>query len=93
MASPDAALHIGPQFVVLETAALDLAVKTAGTILLQGISSHVIFMARGKTGPFRAAATAMTGAGELVAVRTTLFDEGAGNKPITVGNYQFSPHT
>ncbi len=92
VASPDAALHIGPQFVVLETAAMDLAVKTAGTGLLQGISSHVMFMARGKTGPFRAEATALRGAGSMVAVQTTLFDEGADNKPITVGSYQFSPN-
>ena len=92
VASPDAALHIGPQFVVLETAAMDLAVKTAGTGLLQGISSHVMFMARGKTGPFRAEATALRGAGSMVAVQTTLFDEGADNKPITIGSYQFSPN-
>ncbi len=92
VASPDAALHIGPQFVTLETAALDLAVKTAGTGLLQGVSSHVMFMARGKTGPFRAEATALRGAGSMVAVQTTLFDEGADNKPITVGSYQFSPN-
>jgi hypothetical protein len=90
VSSPDAALHIGPQFVVLETAALDAAAEAAGTDLMQGVSSQVMFMARGKAGPFRAEATAMTGAGGMVAVRTTLFDEGAGNKPITVGSYQFS---
>lgn len=95
VASPDAALHIGPQFVTLETAALDLAVKTAGTGLLQGVSSHVMFMARGKTGPFRAEAAAMRGAGGMIAVQTTLFDEGAEGaegKAITVGSYQFSPN-
>ena len=31
MASPDAALHIGPQHVVLETAAIDAAAELAGT--------------------------------------------------------------
>ncbi|HNM85830.1 MAG TPA: hypothetical protein PKI77_15055 [Mycobacterium sp.] len=92
VASPDAALHIGPQFVALETAALDLAVKTAGTGLLQGVSSHVMFMARGKTGPFRAEAAAMRGANGMIAVQTTLFDEGAEGKAITVGSYQFSSH-
>jgi hypothetical protein len=90
VASPDAALHIGPQFVALETAALDAAARTAGTGLLQGISSHVMFMARGKIGPFRVEAKAMPGAAGMVGVRTTLFDEGAQNKAITVGAYQFS---
>ncbi|MGH3678241.1 MAG: hypothetical protein ACRDU5_21405, partial [Mycobacterium sp.] len=31
VASPDAALHIGPQFVILETAAFDRAAESAGT--------------------------------------------------------------
>ena len=61
VASPDAALHIGPQFVALETAAMDLAVEAAGTGRLQGVSSHVMFMARGKTGPFRVEGEAMAG--------------------------------
>ena len=30
VASPDAALHIGPQFVILETAAIDAAAGMAG---------------------------------------------------------------
>ena len=91
VASPDAALHIGPQFVALETAALDLAVKSAGTGRLQGISSHVMFMARGKTGPFRVEGDAMAGSNGMIAVQTTLFDEGAQDKAITVGSYLFSP--
>ncbi len=53
MASPDAALHIGPQFVILETAAADAAADAAGTDQLQGTSCHVMFLARGKVGPFR----------------------------------------
>src|ERR1700719_479447 len=47
LASPDAALHLGPQFVVLETAALDVAAGVAGTDRLQGVASHVMFLARG----------------------------------------------
>ena len=50
-ASPDAALHIGPQHVVLETAAVDLAAELAGTRRLQVQSWHVMFLARGKVGP------------------------------------------
>src|SRR5438270_10641937 len=46
-ASPDAALHIGPQHVVLETAATDLAAEVAGSRMVQVISWHVMFMSRG----------------------------------------------
>ena len=74
----------------LETAALDLAVKAAGTGRLQGISSHVMFMARGKTGPFRVEGEAMAGTDGMIAVRTTLFDEGAADKAVTVGSYLFT---
>ena len=53
VASPDAALHIGPQHIVLETAAIDVAAGLVGTDLLQVQSWHVMFLARGKVGPFR----------------------------------------
>ena len=62
VASPDAALHIGPQFVILETAALDAAAGVAGTDQLQGVSSHVMFLARGKVGPFRVEGEPLVGA-------------------------------
>src|SRR3954468_20259090 len=62
LASPDAVLHIGPQFVVLETAARDVAAEVAGSDALQGVSSHVMFLARGKVGPFRVEAEPMAGA-------------------------------
>jgi hypothetical protein len=89
VASPDAALHIGPQFVILETAAFDAATAVAGTGRLQAISSHVMFMARGKAGPFRAEAEAMSGADGVVAVRVLLFDEGNGDRMTTTGSYTF----
>ncbi|OBF17354.1 hypothetical protein A5725_23535 [Mycobacterium kubicae] len=82
-ASPDAALHIGPQHVVLETAATDLAAEVAGTRKLQVISWHVMFMARGKTGPFRVEGTAHADGAGRVGVRMLLHDEGNGDKPIT----------
>ena len=53
LASPDAALHLGPQHIVLETAAIDVASQLVGTDLLQIQSWHVMFLARGKVGPFR----------------------------------------
>ncbi len=89
VASPDAALHIGPQFVLLETAALQRAAEIAGTDRLQGASSHVMFVARGKTGPFRIEAEPLAGAQGTVAVRTVMYDEGAADRVITVGSYVF----
>ena len=89
LASPDAALHIGPQFVVLETAALDLAAGVTGTEQLQGTSSHVMFMARGKAGPFRTEGEAFAGPDGTVAARLLLIDEGAGDRTITAGSYVF----
>jgi acyl-coenzyme A thioesterase PaaI-like protein len=90
VASPDAALHLGPQFVILETAAVDLATQVAGTDRLQGISSHVMFLARGKVGPFRADGQPISGSDGLVAVRVVLHDEGDGDRAITAGSYQFT---
>jgi hypothetical protein len=89
LASPDAALHIGPQFVILETAALDAAAGVAGTDQLQGVSSHTMFLARGKVGPFRAETDAMAGVDDTVAVRVVLHDEGLGDRAITAGSYLF----
>jgi hypothetical protein len=89
VASPDAALHIGPQFVILETAALDAAARIAGTELLQGVSCHVMFVARGKAGPFRVETEPIPGAEGVVAVRTVMHDEGVDDRVTTVGSYLF----
>jgi hypothetical protein len=89
VASPDAALHIGPQFVILETAAVDRAAEAAGTARLQGVSSHVMFLARGKTGPFRVETEPMLGADGVVAVRAVMHDEGVDDRITTVGSYLF----
>lgn len=83
LASPDAALHIGPQHVVLETAAIDLAAEVAGTKKLQVVSWHVMFMSRGKVGPFRVEGTAHPGAPGRVGVRMLLHDEGNADKAVT----------
>jgi hypothetical protein len=83
LASPDAALHIGPQHVVLETAATDLAADIAGTRKVQVISWHVMFMSRGKVGPFRVEGTAHAGGPGRVGVRMLLRDEGNADKAIT----------
>jgi hypothetical protein len=83
LASPDAALHIGPQHVVLETAAIDLAAAAAGTRKVQVVSWHVMFMSRGKVGPFRVEGTAHPGSTGRVGVRMLLHDEGNDDKPVT----------
>jgi hypothetical protein len=83
LASPDAALHIGPQHVVLETAAIDLAADAVGTRKLQVISWHVMFMSRGKVGPFRVDGTAHASGAGKVGVRMLLHDEGNADKAVT----------
>jgi hypothetical protein len=83
LASPDAALHIGPQHVVLETAATDLAAEVAGTRKLQVITWHVMFMSRGKVGPFRVEGTAHAGGPGRIGVRMLLHDEGNADKAVT----------
>jgi hypothetical protein len=83
LASPDAALHIGPQHVILETAATDLAADLAGTRKVQVISWHVMFMSRGKVGPFRVEGTAYAGGPGRIGVRQLLHDEGNADKAVT----------
>jgi hypothetical protein len=86
LASPDAALHIGPQHVVLETAAMDLAAERVGTDLLQMQTWHVMFLSRGKVGPFRVDGEAMHGADGRVGVRMTLHDEGNDDRGVTAAS-------
>ena len=88
LASPDAALHIGPQHILLETAASDAARERAGTDRLQVESAHVMFLARGKAGPFRCDAEAHLGADGRIGVRTLLVDEGEG-RTITSASHLF----
>ncbi|OBA60562.1 hypothetical protein A5647_14195 [Mycobacterium sp. 1100029.7] len=83
LASPDAALHIGPQHVVLETAATELAADLAETPKVQVVSWHVMFMSRGKVGPFRVEGTAHPGGPGRIGVRMLLHDEGNADKAVT----------
>jgi len=90
LASPDAALHIGPQHVVLETAAIDAAAELAGTDQLQMQSWHVMFLARGKVGPFRVDSEAAGGPGGRVGVRMGLHDEGNQDRAVTSATALFA---
>ena len=89
-ASPDAALHIGPQHVVLETAAIDLAAALVGTDHLQMQSWHVMFLARGKVGPFRVDGEAARGADGTVGVRMVMHDEGNDDRAVTGASALFT---
>lgn len=85
LASPDAALHLGPQHIILETAAIDLARQLVGTDRLQMRTWHVMHLARGKCGPFRVEGVAHGGrdGSHQVGVQLTLHDEGDHDRPIT----------
>jgi hypothetical protein len=91
LASPDAALHIGPQHVVLETAANELAAGVAGTDRLQMLTWHVMFLARGKTGPFRVDGEAVAGTGGRIGVRLSMHDEGKGDRMVTSASAVLQP--
>ena len=91
LASPDAALHLGPQHIVLETAAMELASALAGTDRLLPESAHVMFLARGKTGPFRVDGTAVgarDGSGRI-GVQMVLRDEGNADRRVTSSSMVF----
>ncbi|MFC3174431.1 hypothetical protein ACFOD9_09215 [Novosphingobium bradum] len=86
MASPDAALHMGPQHIALEAAAIDLAARLAGTDRLQMESWHVMFLARGKRGPFRLTGEAWPGSEGKLGVRVDLVDAGDGGRAVTTAS-------
>jgi hypothetical protein len=89
LASPDAALHLGPQHIVLETAATEAAAQVAGTDRLQIESYHCMFVARGKSGPFRSDAEAFAGHDGKIGVRLTLNDEGNEDRTVTSATAMF----
>ncbi len=93
LASPDAALHLGPQHVLLETAGFELAAHASGTDRLQVESAHVMFLSRGKTGPFRAEGTIRRAGdgGGRVATQLAIYDEGNDDRPITASTMVFRP--
>ncbi|SEO38439.1 hypothetical protein [Trujillonella endophytica] len=93
LASPDAALHIGPQHVILEAAAVELAAERAGTDRLQVWSKTVMHLSRGKVGPFRVDGTTSTGrdGSGRIGVQLTMFDEGNGDRAVTSAAFVFGP--
>jgi hypothetical protein len=86
LASPDAALHIGPQHIVLEAAANSTAAEVLGTESIQMVSWHVMFLARAKVGPFRVDAEPEVGAAGRIGVRLTMYDEGNEGRRVTAAS-------
>ena len=95
VASPDAALHLGPQFVLLETAAFDLAAEAIGPTAepatigwrrspRTSCSSPAARSAR--SAPMRRRSRDPTA---CTAVRIVLHDEGDGDRAVTAASYQF----
>jgi hypothetical protein len=84
LASPDAALHLGPQHIIMETAAIDLASQLVGTDRLQMQTWHLMHLSRGKVGPFRVDGEASRGGdgSGRVGVQLSLLDEGDHDRPV-----------
>jgi acyl-coenzyme A thioesterase PaaI-like protein len=76
--STSGSLHHGPTQIILETAATEAAVASAGTDQLRLRQWYVAFVARGLTGPFVASTEVIAGRDSTVAVDAMLFDEGNG---------------
>lgn len=91
LSSPDAALHLGPIHVVLEAAAMELAAAEAGTDRVQVEGWHVMFVARGKFGPFRVSGEATGGGLGRIGCRLSLHDEGNGDRVVTTASATFRP--
>ena len=90
LASPDAALHIGPQHIALETASTELA-QALSSARLQISDWYVMFVNRGKVGPFVTQGEAFVGANGKVGTRVNLIDEGDNHRVVSTSAATFSP--
>jgi len=89
LASPDAALHIGPQHIALEAAATETA-RAMSDGPLQITDWYVMFVNRGKSGPFRTRAEAFAGTDGRVGCRVDLLDLGEGSRVVSSAAATFS---
>ncbi len=87
IASPDAALHLGPIHVTLEAAATDYATTAAGGDV-QIESWHVMFVTRGKVGPFPVSCDTEVN-GDRIGCVLTLRDAGNGDRTVTTASATF----
>ena len=91
-ASPDAALHLGPQHIALEAAASELAETVLGSTA-QIEDWYVMFVNRGKTGPFRTRGEAFRGSDGVVGTRVDLLDVGNGSRVVSTCAARFRAAT
>jgi hypothetical protein len=91
MASPDAALHIGPQHIVLETASSEIAQEFSSSPL-QISDWYVMFVNRGKIGPFITQGEAFVGADGKIGTRMNLIDEGDNQRVVSTCAATFNPN-
>jgi hypothetical protein len=82
LASPHAALHLGPINIVLETVAMERAAERAGTDALQVESWTVMMVRPGVVGPFRGVGEVLADASARLPVQLTLHDEGKDDRVI-----------
>ena len=90
-ASTSASLHIGPIHIILETAAIELAVREAATEALQIEDWNVSFVARGTHGPFVTEGQAIAGGLGRIACRLSLRDEGRQGRVVSTAIAVFRP--
>jgi hypothetical protein len=80
--STSGSLHLGPIQVVMEAAAMELAAEAAGSDQLQIEDWSVMYMQRGKVGPFVVSGQVLP-ARDRFAVRLSLRDEGNADRVVT----------
>jgi acyl-coenzyme A thioesterase PaaI-like protein len=95
LGSTSGSLHHGPTQVVLEAAATDAALDSAGGDRLQVSHWGVAFVRRGKVGPFVTSARVTSAGPEVILCEAELHDDGVGGRTIAMATAAFrrSPAT
>jgi hypothetical protein len=89
--STSGSLHHGPIQIVLEAAAFELAADAGGTDQLQIEDWSVMYLQRGKLGPFVTSGEVVTGALGRIACRMMLRDEGHAGRAVSSALAVFRP--
>ena len=89
--STSGSLHHGPIQVVLEAAAFELASRGAGTDRIQIEDWSVMYLQRGKIGPFVVDGDFVTGPTGRIACRMSLRDEGVDGRMVSSALAIFTP--
>jgi acyl-coenzyme A thioesterase PaaI-like protein len=89
LGSTSGSLHHGPTQVVLEAAATDAASGAAGTDALRVGHWSVIFVRRGKVGPFVTTTEVVSAGPDVIACQAALRDDGVGGRNIALATAVF----